>query len=120
MARINPESGQWIILISLILSIAIFFLAVILNQSILVGQTTAESVLEFPKADIQDLRSEVYTISRTPTGNCPECLQDISIISLERRNAVVSVSNDVGAGTWTIHYDNGVTSYDELIGYWDF
>jgi hypothetical protein len=118
MEIVNRESGQWIITISLILSIAIFFLAVILNQSILVGQTTAESVLEFPKADIQDLRSEVYTLNRTSSGYCPECVQDISSLSLERRNAVILISND--STTWTIHYDNGVTSYDEVIGYWDF
>jgi hypothetical protein len=118
VAIINKDSGQWIITISLILSVAIFFLAVILNQSILVGQTTAESVLEFPKADIHDLRSEVYTLNRTPSGYCPECVQDISALSLERRNAVIFVSNNTT--TWAIHYDNGVTSYDELIGYWDF
>ena len=118
MARVNRESGQWIITMSLILSVAIFFLAVILNQSILVGQTTAESVLEFPKADIHDLRSEAYTLSRTPAGYCPECVEDMTVLSLDRRNAVINVTND--STTWTIHYDNGVTSYDELIGYWDF
>ena len=118
MAVIDRESGQWIILMSMIICVGIFFLAVILNQSILVGQTTAESALEFPKADIHDLRSEVYTISRTPEGNCPACYQDLSNISLERKNAVIYVANN--SGTWTIHYDNGVTGYDETIGYWDF
>jgi hypothetical protein len=118
MAVTDRESGQWIIMISMILSVSIFFLAVILNQSILVGQTTAESVLEFPKADIHDLRAEAYAISRTPAGNCPECYQDLSQLSLERKNAVIFVENN--SGTWTIHYDNGVTSYDETIGSWNF
>ena len=61
MERLNDE-GQWIVLMGFVISIAIFFLAILLNQSVLVGQTTAESVLEFPKSDIQDLRNEVWVI----------------------------------------------------------
>ena len=61
MERLNDD-GQWIVLMGFVISIAIFFLAILLNQSVLVGQTTAESVLEFPKSDIQDLRSEVWVI----------------------------------------------------------
>ena len=61
MERLNDDA-QWIVLMGFVISIAIFFLAILLNQSVLVGQTTAESVLEFPKSDIQDLRSEVWVI----------------------------------------------------------
>ncbi len=43
MAGLNDQA-QWIVLLGLIISLGIFFLAIILNQSILVGQTTAESV----------------------------------------------------------------------------
>ena len=52
MARLN-EDAQWIVLMGFIVSFSLFFLAIVLNQSIVVGQTTAESVLDFPKNDIQ-------------------------------------------------------------------
>jgi len=37
----------------LLVAVALFFLALIVNQSALVGQTTSEAVLEFPKNDIK-------------------------------------------------------------------
>ena len=48
MACMN-EDGQWIVLMGLLVAVGLFFLALIINQSALVGQTTAEGVLEFPK-----------------------------------------------------------------------
>lgn len=118
MARLN-ENGQWIVMMGFIISIGIFFLAILLNQSVLVGQTTAEAVLEFPKSDIQDLRNEVWVIfiryENDPTGPA-DILADIENISLARKNAVVNITpND--AGPWRIHYNNGITSYTEEIMY---
>ena len=55
------EDGQWT-LMGLLTALALFFLAPIINQSALVGQTTAEGVLEFPKSDIRDLRLAILTI----------------------------------------------------------
>ena len=40
-----------------IVSFSLFFLAVLLNQSTVVGQTTAEAVSEFPKEDIRGVRN---------------------------------------------------------------
>lgn len=122
MARLNEE-GQWIVLMAFIISIGIFFLALLLSQSVLVGQTTAEAVLEFPKSDIQDLRSEVWVIF-TRYQDDPELndtLEDIETISLSRKSAVVEITPDpldptIG-GPWTIHYNNGVTRYSEEIRY---
>ena len=59
MERLN-DSAQWMILLGFIISVSIFFFALIVNQSTLVGQTTAESVLDLPKSDIQDMRVEVF------------------------------------------------------------
>ena len=55
VARLNDDA-QWIILMGFLVSFAFFFLALVINQSTVVGQTTAESVIEFPKNDIQDVR----------------------------------------------------------------
>ncbi|MDV2480941.1 hypothetical protein F8E02_02735 [Methanoculleus sp. Wushi-C6] len=123
MACMNEE-GQWIVLMGLLVAVGLFFLALIINQSALVGQTTAEGVLEFPKNDIRDLRSAIFDYTKG-FGNVDNISSrsvqdDITMISLERKNAVVSFTvgekMDV-SGRWLhpvqIHYNNGVTEYDE-------
>jgi len=112
------EEGQWIVLMGFVISIAIFFLAILLNQSVLVGQTTAESVIEFPKSDIQDLRSEVWVIySRyhSDTGSRDASLYDINQIALARKTAIIQNYPDDPRG-WIIHYNNGITNYYEEVG----
>lgn len=120
MAGLNDE-GQWIILMGFIISIGIFFLAILINQSVLVGQTTAEAVLEFPKADIQDLRNEVWVMFTRYHNDAalPAVVTDIETISLARKNALVDITvNPSGSeGPWSIHYNNGITSYTEEISY---
>ena len=123
MEGLNAE-GQWIIMMGFLVSIGIFFLAVIISQSTLVGQTTAEGVLEFPKNDIQDLRHDILeTVNFERVycpGGCPTVMSNISReiqqISLYRKSAIVNYT----LSSWacdkrdvTIHYDNGVTTYDE-------
>jgi len=122
------EDGQWIVLMGLLVALGLFFLALIINQSALVGQTTAEGVLEFPKNDIRDLREAVFDYVDAPTtltsGQRADIQKDIVEISLERKNAVVSFSagdpQDV-SGRWLhpveIHYNNGVTVYNETVYY---
>ena len=85
-----------------------FFLALVINQSTVVGQTTAESVIEFPKNDIRDVRDVI--IRNTSVSNSSVINMDITSISLTRKNAVVSYS----FGTSLIHYNNGVTVYNEI------
>ncbi|WOX58120.1 hypothetical protein [Methanoculleus receptaculi] len=119
MACMN-EDGQWIVLMGLLVAVGLFFLALIINQSALVGQTTAEGVLEFPKNDIRDLREAIFDYV---DGGCQEAVQkDIIAISLERKNAVVSFSvgqrvsiSGQQAYPVEIHYNNGVTEYDETV-----
>ena len=127
MACMN-EDGQWIVLMWLLVAVGLFFLALIINQSVLVGQTTAEGVLEFPKNDIRDLREAVFDYVDTFGGannlTTGAVRQDIVAISLERKNAVVnfSVESQVEvSGHYlhpvTIHYYNGVTEYNENVYY---
>ena len=124
MARMNEE-GQWIVLMGLLVAVALFFLALIINQSALVGQTTAEGVLEFPKNDIRDLREAVFDyVKEFGEIENTEVQKDIIAISLERKNAVVNFTvnqkMDV-SGRWLrpveIHYNNGVTVYNETVYY---
>ncbi|HNQ32699.1 MAG TPA: hypothetical protein PLI54_08220 [Methanoculleus sp.] len=122
------EEGQWIVLMGLLVAVALFFLALIINQSALVGQTTAEGVLEFPKNDIRDLREAVFDYVDAAGALDPiervDIEKDIITISLERKNAVVQFGNgtpqDV-SGRWLrpvdIHYNNGVTVYNETVYY---
>ena len=128
MARMN-EDGQWIVLMGLLVAVALFFLALIVNQSALVGQTTAEGVLEFPKNDIRDLREAVFDYVRDyealrNNGYDDDVKNDVIAISLERKNAVISVTvgekRDVSGRELRpveIHYNNGVTEYDETVYY---
>ncbi len=123
MACMNEE-GQWIVLMGLLVAVALFFLALIINQSALVGQTTAEGVLEFPKNDIRDLREAVFDYVKEFGDADNAVREDIIAISLERKNAVVSFTvnqkMDV-SGRWLrpveIHYNNGVTVYNETVYY---
>ena len=124
MACMNEE-GQWIVLMGLLVAVGIFFLALIINQSALVGQTTAEGVLEFPKNDIRDLREAIFDYAdRFGDAGNAGVKEDIIAISLERKNAVVdfdveSPQNISGRLLYpvTIHYNNGVTKYDERVYY---
>lgn len=115
MAGLNDD-GQWIVLMGFVVSFSFFFLAMILNQSTVVGQTTAESVLDFPKNDIRDVRSAM--IVSAELGDPSLVHNDIVNLSLSRKDAVVSysVTPPSGLDTYThitIHYNNGVTKYNE-------
>jgi len=132
------EEGQWIVLMGFLVSIGIFFLALILNQSTIVGQTTAEGVLEFPKNDVQDVRAQILDLTRNysvwvnpgpavPDWDAPghhiRMVEDIENLSLNRKSALVRYE----IGCWEcdppqpgsgyrivkLHYNNGVFEYDE-------
>lgn len=117
MAGLNDDA-QWIVLMGFIVSFSLFFLAMILNQSTVVGQTTAEGVIEFPKNDIRDVKAVIIQASEAPDQDVLR--QDITAIALSRKGAVVNytVTAPSEENTHTeigIHYNNGVTEYNE---YW--
>jgi len=123
--------AQWIVMMGFLVSLGIFFLAIIISQSTLVGQTTAEGVLEFPKNDIQDLKHDILEVeyfNRTLCTNlggtkCGTVMgnisQEIQQISLYRKSAIASFSFPATCSGSPpqrdvyIHYNNGVTAYDE-------
>lgn len=121
MARLN-EDGQWIILMAFIICIALFFLALIINESTLVGQTTAEGVLDFSKSDIRDLRSEVlrirdvgYSHELYDDQNKSNIKEDIETIGIQRKSSLMQYSINDTTFVTTIHFNNGVTQYDETL-----
>jgi hypothetical protein len=112
MARLNDDA-QWIILMGFIVSFSFFFLALVINQSTIVGQTTAESVIEFPKNDIRDIREVIG--ESVKSDQIANINKDITFISMQRKSALVWYENDTGTNPTNIeiHYNNGVTSYNE-------
>ena len=127
MAGMN-EDGQWIVLMGLLAAVGLFFLALVINQSAIVGQTTAEGVIEFPKNDIRDLREAVFdyvdAFDTLTAEKRTDIQNDITMISLERKNAVVNftVGEEVDISGRDLHpieirYNNGVTEYHETVYY---
>jgi len=113
------DDAQWIILMGFLISFSFFFLAIVINQSTVVGQTTAESVIEFPKNDIRDISQTISGSVNLPFPSNETVNQDIVVIALNRKNAVVSYTiiqpappSDVHSHA-VIHYNNGVTEYNE-------
>jgi hypothetical protein len=104
-----------------IVSFSLFFLALVINQSTIVGQTTAESVLEFPKNDIRDLRMGI--LRSIDSGQDGDLNADFVTLALTRKNAAVMFEVDPASSGSTydyvinIHYGNGVTVYNETAFY---
>jgi hypothetical protein len=93
MAGLN-ENGQWIVMLGFIISIILVFLALIVNQSALIGKTTSESVLEFPKAPIQDLRAEISDYDQDPNldpGERVNLIEDLKVLSIQRKGVIIKI-----------------------------
>ena len=122
MAGLNDDA-QWIVLMGFMISFSLFFLGIVINQSTVVGQTTAEGVLEFPKNDILNVRSAVLQSSGIAIpADLDNVQKDISSIALSRKNAIVSFRVACGdplceSKLIDIHYNNGVTAYNETANY---
>ncbi len=120
MERLN-EDAQWIVLMGFIISFSLFFLALVINQSTVVGQTTAESVLEFPKNDIRDLKLGIFRYADSGQGG--ELGMDFETLALSRKNAVVKFDitpaplGSTFDNIIVMHYSNGVTTYNETASY---
>ena len=112
MARLNDDA-QWIVLMGFLVSFSFFFLALVINQSTVVGQTTAESVIEFPKNDIRDVRYVIGESVKSQNFNIVK--NDITVLSMNRKSSVVRYNNTTT--TIDIHYNNGMTAYNET---WKF
>jgi hypothetical protein len=54
----TDESGQWLLLAAMIVAVGLAVLIVFVNQSLLAGHSSAGSIMDFPKNDIREFRSE--------------------------------------------------------------
>ena len=121
------DDAQWIVLMGFIVSFSLFFLAVVINQSTVIGQTTAESVAEFPKNDIRGVREVIIqnafmdNMGSSFVQNKSNVANDIHTLALSRENTVVTFSNTTpdtyGYFTGDISFNNGVTQYKETWSY---
>lgn len=60
MSGLNTDdSGQWLLLGAMIVSVGLAVLIVFVNQSVLAGHSASASIMDFPKNDIREFRSEV-------------------------------------------------------------
>jgi hypothetical protein len=141
MEALNDD-GQWIVMMGFLVAIGMFVLAIVVSQAPLVGQTTAESVIEFPKNEIQDIRGKLVSMGNTlpgiTLGSDRNNLQDrfrgdIALLSMSRNNAIANYGVDplhngnywYDNGTYgdifytyhqiDIHYNNGITEYTETL-----
>jgi hypothetical protein len=117
------DDAQWIVLMGFVVSFSLFFIAIVLNQSTVIGQTTAEAVLEFPKNDIRGVRDVIIQSEFLDNSgiflNKTNVQNDIRTLSLSRQNSVVALSSTPPTvtdpyTTINIHYNNGVTIYNEI------
>ena len=128
MERMNDD-GQWIVLMGFIVAISLFFLAIVVSESTLVGQTTSESVLDFSKADIKDLNLKTKDLaifnyppiigpdSVSTTSDYDNLTNDIEKLYGKKKGVIVTIDimnlNPVnGTKNVTLHYNDGITSYD--------
>ena len=116
------DDAQWIVLMGFVVSFSLFFIAIVLNQSTVIGQTTAEAVLEFPKNDIRGVKDVIIRSEFLDNGgiflNKTNVQNDIRTLSLSRQNSVVQFSSRPPSASdphtyIEIHYNNGVTAYNE-------
>ncbi len=118
MARINDEA-QWIVLIAFIVAISLFFLATIVNESTLVGQTTSESVLDFSKADIQNINLKTKDLAMYPIASPdindaiigPDIMTDIQDLYSVRKGVVINITVPNPYSNVTLHYNDGITNF---------
>lgn len=122
MARLNDDA-QWIVLMGFIVSFSLFFLAILINQSTIVGQTTAEAVSEFPKNDIRGVRDLIiesaFLDDESLFANKTTVQNDIIVLSRNRQNTIVNISS-APVGDYMhieMHYNNGVVGYNETYVY---
>jgi len=141
MEALNDD-GQWIVMMGFLVAIGMFVLAIVVSQAPLVGQTTAESVIEFPKNEIQDIRGKLVSMGSSLPAITPDNKRrdlqdrfrgDIALLSMSRNNAIANYGIDphnngnywYGNGTYgdifytyhqiDIHYNNGITEYTETL-----
>jgi hypothetical protein len=57
----HDDSGQFLLLTGIIISVGMIILLIFINQSSMGGYSSSDSIMNFPKNDIRDIRSETLS-----------------------------------------------------------
>jgi hypothetical protein len=57
----TDDTGQWLLLGTMIVAVGLAVLIVFVNQSVLAGHSSSGSIMDFPKNDIRELRAETIS-----------------------------------------------------------
>lgn len=55
--RFDDDQAQWLLLSGVIISIGLVALLLLLNNAVLTGHSSSQSIISFPKNELRDLRS---------------------------------------------------------------
>ncbi|MGA9142089.1 MAG: hypothetical protein WBZ29_17830 [Methanocella sp.] len=139
----TDESGQWLLLGAMIVAVGLAVLIVFVNQSVLAGHSSSASIMDFPKSDIRELRSEAVNeaylmgVAANKAGasyserkaifidSFGQFTDDVQIIYTtqgsdiyirhEEKEGIAQpiVGSMIDNVTLTLFYDNGDTNYKE-------
>jgi hypothetical protein len=124
----NDDSGQFLLLSAIIISLGMVILLIFINQSSMAGHSSSDSIMSFPKNDLRDISdetsNEIYQLGRAQNGsnfNNSTALYIADVQNLYRqKGTLVNVSciagvNDtvVENATLLIDYYDGETAYHE-------
>jgi hypothetical protein len=124
----KDDSGQFLLLSAIIISIVLVVLLIYINQSSIAGHSSSDSIMSFPKNDLRDISGEtadeVYYLGTTEdtstfnasvaqyAGDIQNLYKDKGTLVDISCNAVVN-GTAVKNATVLIFYNDGETTYDE-------
>ena len=126
----DDDSGQFILLMSVVVAIGLVIVLVFLNQSMMAGHSSSESIINFPKNDIRDFRAvtvnEAYVLgtSMDPAtfnstfdryiGQTKDIFdEEGTMVDVSYKSAVNTSTNRLDNTTIDLYYNNGETEYND-------
>jgi hypothetical protein len=103
----KDDSGQFLLLTSIVVAIGLVILLVYINQSSVAGHASSESIMNFPKNDIREIKAE--TVNQAYV-TAVDVNQDPSLSSLGgvgRQNAFNASFNKYIAEVKSIYLEKG-------------
>lgn len=92
----DDDSGQFILLMSVIVAIGLVIILIFFNQSMMAGHSSAQSIMDFPKDDIRDFKTKTTT-EAISLGNSA--------------NAGILSSKDDNTNAFYSRFNNSLDSY---------
>ncbi|MCD1294138.1 hypothetical protein CUJ83_03910 [Methanocella sp. CWC-04] len=87
----KDQSAQWILLSGIVIAVGLIVLMLLINTAMLTGHSSAESIMNFPKNDIRELKSEsikeAYIL-------CKSTNEDVTISTAQERTNLFNSTFD--------------------------